>query len=242
MTFLCYSALIRSLPSSLRKEIDKAWLANPNIPHRINITLNHKTFSRYAYSIFVAKASENNVLTNRNLKTKWKRDISNYSEGTLQRVVRATMSSYLIYLHFRIVNRTYATNKYLLDINIKESSVCSFCKERVETIVHLFWYCSKTEIFIKEVLSHIKINYSVTMDVDAVKWFFLTELSDLDVTVIMLMKSCIHKARMKGKLPCASAMLQSLKLEAVKEHHIAQMKNQECMFEQKWGKLAMLAV
>ena len=47
---------------------------------------------------------------------------------------------------------------------------------------------------------------------------------------------------MKGKLPCVSAMLQSLKFEAVKEHHIAQMKNQEGAFEQKWGKLAMLAI
>ena len=26
------------------------------------------------------------------------------------------------------------------------------------------------------------------------------------------------------------------------ERHIAQMKNQECTFEQKWGKLAVLAV
>ena len=73
-------------------------------------------------------------------------------------------------------------------------------------------------------------------------FFFLTRLPSLDITVITLMKTHIYKARMKGILKWVSAMVQTLKPEAAKEFHTARMKNQECAFEQKWCRLAVLAV
>lgn len=38
------------------------------------------------------------------------------------------------------------------------SSNCSFCDDSVETVVHLFWYCSFTKKFWQEVLSFIRSN------------------------------------------------------------------------------------
>ena len=186
MTFLCYSSLIRSPPNSLQKQINKTWLTNPNIPHRMNLALNHTKFPRYAYNVFVNKQSENNAQTNRRLKEKWTSDIGKYTTGTLRQVATATTSTFLIYLHFRIINRTYATNKYLQKINVSRSNICTFCKLSVETIFHVFWECSKTQIFIKEILSHLKTNYEVTLNIDVNKWFLLTELSNMEVLVITL--------------------------------------------------------
>ena len=50
MTFLCYTALIRSLPQNLQKQVNAARISNPNIPHRMNLILNNKSFTKFAYT------------------------------------------------------------------------------------------------------------------------------------------------------------------------------------------------
>ena len=89
------------------------------------------------------------------LEAKWMLDIGEYAKGTVQKVTSAAMSTYLIYLlHFKIIHRIYGTNKYLFKINVAQSSECAFCNDSIEAIVHLFWSCPKTQIYIKEILSH----------------------------------------------------------------------------------------
>ena len=52
-----------------------------------------------------------------------------------------------------MINTIYATNKYLFNIKIVKHNTCTFCEDVPETIVHLFWQCPITQIFIKEILS-----------------------------------------------------------------------------------------
>ena len=241
MTFLCYASLIRSLPQNIREKINAVWIKRPNIPYKINLVLNHNKFSRYAYNTFVTKVAENNVQSNQRLETKWITDIGKYVEGTSTTVASATSSTFLIYFHFKIVNRIYATNKYLFNINVSQSSACSFCDDNVETIFHLFWVCPKTQIFIKEILSHLKEEFNVNIRVNASKWFLLTEMSSIEVLIVTLIKASIHKSRMSKSQLSLEKMLQSLKLEASKEYRIARSKEKTCVFEQKWGNLKKLA-
>lgn len=241
MTFLCYASLVRSLPQRLQRKINPSWIKTPNIPYKLNSVLNEKKFSRHAYKTFVSKVSENNAKTNKRLEAKWIADIGNFTEGTVQKVASATTSTFLIYLHFKIVNRIYATNNYLLNINVAQSSDCTFCNDSIETIFHLFWECPKTQIFIKEILSHLRIKYGISINLDANKWFNLNEFSNIEVLIATLIKASIHKARINKSQPCLQAILQSLKLEAIKELHIARSNHKECTFEQKWGELKKIA-
>ena len=96
------------------------------------------------------------------------------------------------------INRIHATNKYLTNIKIKDSSRCSFFTYSVETIFHLFWQCPITQIFIKEILSHIKDKYRTTMNINPTNWFLLENLSKIEVLIVILCKSCIHKSRLKS--------------------------------------------
>ena len=149
MTFLCYAGLLRSLPNTLQRQVDKWFIKKPNIPYRINLVLNNKKITKLAYNVFLARMSANNNVSNEHLHRKWLVDIGDYNEGTLEKVSKSTTSTYLIYNHFRIINRIYATNKHLFNINITENDRCTFCERAEETIVHLFWFCSKIQTFIK---------------------------------------------------------------------------------------------
>ena len=224
----------------MQNEINKCWINKPFMPYKINLVLNHQHFSKYAYNAFVQKASENNVQSNERIKTKWIVDTGAYSEGSLQKTFSATMSTFLIYLHFKIINRIYATNKYLVNIDPSHTPYCTFCKENVETIAHLFWECAKTKIFIKEILSHLKTNYQVVVENEASKWFMLTDLSNIDILVITVAKASIHKARMGSCNMCLNNFMRSLKNEASKEYYIAKAKSREDAFLRKWGALSAL--
>ena len=149
MTFLCYATLVRSLPRCLPKKVDVVYIRKPSIPYKIGMALNSKKISKLAYTVFVEKMATQNEVSNERLKSKWITDIGEFAEGTLQNVVSATTSTYLIYLHFRIIHRIYATNRYLFKIRTIEHDTCTFCEEPNETIFHLFWQCPKTQIFIK---------------------------------------------------------------------------------------------
>ena len=237
MTFLCYETLIRSLPKDIRNSIDTTLIYKPNIPYKINLVLNSTNFAKQAYTAFIANYSIRNSCTNKRLQAKWETDISNYKEGSVQKVCAATTSTYLIYLHFRIINRIYATNKYLKTIHIKQSSNCTFCDATTETIYHLFWHCPKTQMFIKEILSHLRIKYKVCMNINSFNWFFLAETSHLEAHVISLGKVCIHIARLTSTQPSIHKMMNLIKLDVQNEYYSARAKNNLEKFEQKWGGL-----
>ena len=39
------------------------------------------------------------------------------------------------------------TNSFLHKIAVKESDLCTFCKEETDTLLHLFWQCKVTSVF-----------------------------------------------------------------------------------------------
>ena len=100
MTFLCYEALVHSLPQKIQKKVDKDYIIKPSIPYRINMVQNDKKFSKTAYKSFVENTTDSNKITNERLQTKWTTDIGGFVFGTSEKVLKATMSTYLLYLHF----------------------------------------------------------------------------------------------------------------------------------------------
>ena len=131
---------------------------------------NRKRFSKYVYKICIEYIAKKNVPMNDCLQAKWIGEIRVFKEGTMQKIGKASMSTALMYLHFKILNRIYGTNKYLCKIGSRENSLCCFCETVTETIVHLFWQCPIiTQIFIKEVLSHLKDKYSTYIEINSGK-------------------------------------------------------------------------
>ena len=68
----------------------------------------------------------------------------------------------------------------------------------------------------------------------------LTDLTNIEVIIVMLSKQCIHKSRLTSRKPSLNVMVQTLKFEATKEYDIAQRCGQISAFEQKWGTLVKI--
>ena len=54
--------------------------------------------------------------------------------------------NYLVYLQYKIINQILGTRSLLFKMSITNDKHCSFCKEKAETISHLFFDCNQVAL------------------------------------------------------------------------------------------------
>lgn len=235
MTFLCYSSLIRSLPSSIKcAPITKTH--GPTIPTRLNLALNHPNFTRFAYNQFVKHRKKKTEVSNLRQKQKWLGDIGCFDTNSFVEVVKATKSSYIRMFQYRIVNRIITTNKYLHIINIIDNELCTFCNVEPETLAHLFWFCPRTKEFITTMKTKL-IKYNIKLNLDPTAWFFPTNMCTRDTCIITLAKITIYRSRCNNSIPNTTHLMNIIKQEVENECKIAERIGKRNNFEEKWGTL-----
>ena len=239
MTFLCYERLVRKIPQNLAINTGMR-IEHPNIPYKLQAVLNKTKFSKHAYNIFVNTTAHDVKKSERRVKGKWQNEIGHYSTGTFNNVSKATKSSFLRYLHYKIISRIFPTNKLLFAMKIKASDRCSFCLEAKETLTHLFWYCPKVKQFITQLSDYLKERYNKIFDINVTNWFFPRDLPNIDVLLITLSKAIIHRSRLNGSTPTLQAMLDALLTEARIECNAHTSNNQLEKFRLKWGELTKI--
>lgn len=79
---------------------------------------------------------------------------------------KVTQETQLRWLQFQTFHRIVPTNEYLFKLNILNSSLCTFCKNYIETIEHPFYDCIHVkELFVKtEEWMLNKFNISVCLE------------------------------------------------------------------------------
>ena len=86
-------------------------------------------------------------------QTKWERDCELTNQEQIRWEIRysksfnCSKSTKLRNFQFKLLHRRVATNTFLEKIGIKENYLCTFCQKDIETLIHLFWTCEKTQIF-----------------------------------------------------------------------------------------------
>ena len=236
MTFLCYKSLILSLPHSIRNATNISF-QRPNIPFKLQLFINKINLGRYCYWLFVNELRSKYSLADSNLQQKWNRDIEYYYQGSLVNVKKTTKSTYLLYLHYKIITRTVTTKKFLHIIKISDSNTCTFCSSAIETICHLFWECPVTQTFIQNISREIANKYRISFQYNKRSWFFLNDTDELQTLLITLTKAVIYKAWNNDEKPSLSHMMNSLRSEVQKEMYVSREKNKEEVFENKWKTL-----
>jgi len=51
---------------------------------------------------------------------------------------------------FKLLHRRIATNDYLYKIGISLTDICTFCEQKKESLIHLFWDCEFVQTFWKK--------------------------------------------------------------------------------------------
>ena len=101
--------------------------------------------SRLVYKKLVSKKSESPSPS----QQKWLEDINimiNW-KTVYQLSSQCTKSTKLIAFNFKFLHRRLSTNNFLNKIRLVESENCTFCQRETETLVHLFWECTKVQSF-----------------------------------------------------------------------------------------------
>lgn len=112
--------------------------------------------SRVAYQKLI-EAKTNSPIPS---QLKWDNTTQEYHDfnwhTTYQIALKCTKSTKLIEFHFRFLHQTLATNTSLVKMGFKSDIKCTFCNEEPEKILHLFWYCTKTQLFWKHLASFLQ--------------------------------------------------------------------------------------
>lgn len=114
---------------------------NPCIPFFPQIGIPHENCTKVIYNVL----NENVVVPF--AVTKWKTDLIDYNVEDLtvydifKICFKTTKDSSVQWLQFRILHKNLPVGYYLKKNNIKTTDRCAFCKNNVETIIHVFISC-----------------------------------------------------------------------------------------------------
>ena len=121
--------------------------------------------------------------------------------------IKCTKSTKLVEFQFRFLHQTLATNVSLVKIGYKDDIRCTFCLDEAENFTHLFWFCSKIELFWKHLIAFLKDRNFLPND------FLLNNLVVLGLKpdtsknkaeinlVLLLARFYIWLSRSKGNIP-----------------------------------------
>jgi len=134
-----------------------------------------------------------------------------------RKIIKTTQDTTLRWFQFRLIYRIIPTNRFLLQRKIVNSSICTFCSNEEESLIHLFWNCHISRNFWNEFEIWIKTTFDHCND------FFLTkELIIfgrctgiyLDTTLdlfILIAKYSIYAAKIKQSKPNLNTLIWMLK-------------------------------
>ena len=116
---------------------------------------------------------------------------------------RSTIDSYLRIFQYKILNNILYLNKMLFKFGLKETSQCSFCKLKDETVIHLFVECS----IVNNLWNKLRLYFSDCIDIpalmpqSAIFGYIDTERDTLLINHLLLIFKCyIYKSREKENL------------------------------------------
>ena len=208
------------------------------MPYRVSLMSGNQKMSRLAYAEYQIALRSNHKKANAQLKSKWNRDINYFRVGSMRDLCSATKSTYLQTFHFRLIARIMPTNYFLHKIGKSESSQCTFCCSSVETLIHLFWECDHTKLFVAEI-KRLMIKFKITQNVSKERWFFpdLNKCSQAEILLTTIAKLSIYRAQLKKTNVTFNYFANMLRFEVEKERNAAVVYGTLDKFKTKWGEL-----
>ena len=138
-TFLQFYGLVLSVKNWLKSlDFNSYRQYNPLIPFNISIFMKSVKGCKDMYKVL-----NNNICTVMSEK-KWE-DVLDLGELPWRKInyycIFFSQSTKLRWFQYRIIHRILGTNSFLKKIKIKDSDLCTFCREVPETIEHMFLGC-----------------------------------------------------------------------------------------------------
>ena len=179
------------------------------------------------------KACKENIIGNANVN--W--------ENTYRLPFLCTTETKLRVFQFMFLHRRIATNDFLFKIGLKQADSCSFCGEFTETLAHLFWYCSYTQKFWKDIYQWITQNTTLNKSIafsPLICLGLIDNISDLLLHHLFLIaKRYIYTCKLNNCNSALQVYIQTVMSSIEIEKEIASNNNNTSSFKNKWSPLKL---
>ena len=235
--FLEYTGLKKAI--SKNQEFTKNQLikyASPFIPSTISIFFKNKKGCKDMYKTLVKSK-----LTNVTAISKWSNYGINFSKTDWKNIFilpfRTTTETKLQWLQLQIIHRIIPCNNFLFKIKVTDSPTCSFCKEDLETIEHLFADCH----IVKELWSNIeewisnKFDRHISFDRKSILFgkFGNQNIYKCDNLIILTIKQYIYTGKYLYQMKNCKLSVETLKnvlIEKIRIQKLLLLKN--CRYDE----------
>ena len=154
---------------------------------------------------------------------------------------KVTIDSSLRNFQYKILNNVLFLNKMLQKFGIVNSSVCSFCKQEDETILHLYYHCNVTKDLWSKLKNLVSRSLAIPDITPQSAIFGFHDIHNTDFIIInhllLIFKWYVYKLRDKGKIDLKSLLhsIKSIKYieENISENNVKRKKRNEL----KWKKV-----
>ena len=159
-------------------------------------------------------------------------------ENTYRLPFLCTTETKLRVFQFIFLHRRIATNDFLFKIGLKQADSCSFCGEFTETLAHLFWYCSYTQKFWKDISQWITQNTTLNKSIAfsaLICLGLIDNISDLLLHHLFLIaKRYFYTCKLNICNPALQVYIQTVMNSMEIEKEIASNNNNMSSFKSKW--------
>ena len=179
-------------------------------------------------------------------RRKWNNELNlnaNFNWNIIYRIpFNVTKDSNLQWFQYKVNHRILGTNYLLHKMGIKNVSTCSFCKNQVETIKHLFWDCQLSNSFWDEIKSWIN---SKCTDVNT-NWTSSDiilgneHLNKATLNLILLGKYTLYRCKLQNSVPSFNLYKSYVDILLKIQLYNAKKENNVPKFDKEWGKYLSL--
>ena len=153
------------------------------------------------------------------------------------KICQVTNSVKLRYFFYRVINRTLVTNVKLFQWKMTNTDQCTFCNQKKETIIHLFWECEESSRLwqcMSRWIDHF-LQIKVTFQLDMIMLNnYGGARGQIINTFILLTKYYIYSCKcLDVQLNFASLMQKVYYIKRI-EHLTAFQNNKLVLHEKKW--------
>ena len=230
--FLEYYSLIDAIPKDWNRSVDRG--EDFDSPQRdlLNIISSSVKVCKTVHKICVEK-----IFKTPKCEEKWAIFFSdmNLNWSEIYKIPKSSSrSTKLQYFQFKILHRYIGTSETLFKFGYVDSNLCTFCKDAIENIPHLFWQCDISFKFWKDVLDHV-LKKKITLSMKDV----ILGIMDIDNSiynfVILHAKYYIYSTRCNECKPDITAFKRRLKSIYTVEKMIADKNDRIEELCRKWN-------
>ena len=143
----------------------------------------------------------------------------------------------LRWFNYIIAQIILTTNEYLFKIKIRNSNLCSFCCNKVETLKHLFISCELVDNIWTLLEQWIYGKCGFLLNYSKLELLFgkIGNRFSAPNTIVKLVKHYIYRQRVKGELLLFESSKRKIYDYYIMERHIDTINNRLSIFRKKWS-------